>query len=150
MLGAGEAESTQNISQFPIVDTLNMLGAGEIEFAQNISQFPIADTLKTIKRNNNKCLTIAHLNINSLRNKFVELTKIVKGNIDVILISETKLDSSFPSSQFLIEGYTSPYRLDRKEGREIGGGILLFVRHDIPSKPLKTNFSKEGIFVELN
>ena len=41
------------------------------------------------------------------------------------MISETKLDSSFPEGQFLIPGYSSPYRLDRNCR---GGGIMLYVR----------------------
>ena len=39
------------------------------------------------------------------------------------MVSETKLDNSF-----LIDGYTSPFRLDRDNNR---GGIMLFVRVDI-------------------
>ena len=46
----------------------------------------------------------------------------VRGNIDVLMISETKLDTRFPTGQFLTNGYTSPQRLDRN-GR--GGGILV-------------------------
>ena len=36
----------------------------------------------------------------------------MRGNIYIDIISETKLDASFPTSQFLINGYTSPYILD--------------------------------------
>ena len=32
--------------------------------------------------------------------------------VDVLLIGETKLDSSFPDAQFFIEGYNKPLRLD--------------------------------------
>ena len=32
---------------------------------------------------------------------------------DILLISETRLDSSFLVNQFLIDGFTPPYRLDR-------------------------------------
>ena len=39
---------------------------------------------------------IAHLNINSLRNKFDLLANQITGNVDVLVISETKLDASFP------------------------------------------------------
>ena len=48
----------------------------------------------------------------------------VKGNIDNLMISEIKQDVSFPSSQFLINGYTSPYRLDRNGKNE---SILVYV-----------------------
>ena len=29
------------------------------------------------------------------------------------MISETKIDESFPKEHFLIEGFSTPYRLDR-------------------------------------
>ena len=38
-------------------------------------------------------ITIAQISINSLRNKF--LWEDVRGNIDILLVTETKLDSSF-------------------------------------------------------
>ena len=44
------------------------------------------------------------------------------------MISETKIDDTFPHRQFLIEGFITPYRLD---GASNGGGILLYVREDI-------------------
>ena len=62
------------------------------------------------------------------------------------MVSETKIDSSFPSAQFHLEGYTTPYRLDRNAN---GGGILLYIREDIPSKLLNTDLSIEGFFVEI-
>ena len=36
----------------------------------------------------------------------------VKDNIDILMVSETKLDSSFPQTQFRIEGYAPPFRED--------------------------------------
>ena len=56
---------------------------------------------------------MGYLNINHLDNKFVPLVSLIKSNLDVILISETKIDSSFPPSQFTIEGYAQPFRKDR-------------------------------------
>ena len=50
------------------------------------------------------------------------------------MLSETKLDSSFPPAQFYIEGYAKPYILDRDQH---GEGIMLFVREGVPSKLLK-------------
>ena len=47
---------------------------------------------------------IGHLNINSFRNKFVFVEDIVK-LFDVFLVSESKLDQSFPSNQFRINSY---------------------------------------------
>ena len=62
--------------------------------------------------------------------------KEVRSNIDILLISKTKLDTSFPTSQFLINGYTSRYRLDKNDK---WGLTLVYVREDIPSKLITAN-----------
>ena len=36
----------------------------------------------------------------------------IKGNIDVSLVSGTKIDDSFLIGNFLIDGFSTPYRLD--------------------------------------
>ena len=100
-------------------------------------------------RNHNRII-IGNLNINSISNKFDQLKNLVEGNIDILVITETKLDSTFPTSQFLINGFCRPYRQDRNRN---GGGVLIYVREDIPSKELKPkNLAAdiEGIYVELN
>ena len=49
---------------------------------------------------------IVCLNINSLRNKVIELGVILRElPLDYLVISETKLDYSFPNAQFKISGY---------------------------------------------
>ena len=65
------------------------------------------------------------------------------------MISQTKLDSKFPSNQFIIEGHAAPTRFDRN-GK--GGGILLYIREDIPARLLTTALPKDfkGFFVELD
>ena len=91
-----------------------------------------------------------NLNINFISNKFDQLKLLVRGKVDILVITETKLDSTFPTSQFLIEGYSEPYRFDKNRN---GGGVLIYVREDIPSKPVmdhKLPHDTEGIFVELN
>ena len=84
--------------------------------------------------------------MNSLRYKFDSIVRILRSNVDILLISETKNDSSFPTAQFKIEGYTT-YRLDRNSN---GGGILLYVREDIPSTLLNTKLLIEGFCIEIN
>ena len=69
--------------------------------------------LKALRLKNVNKLIITHLNINSLRNKFEFLISLIEDNIDVLMISETKLDESFPTSQFMINGLRAPFRLDR-------------------------------------
>ena len=66
------------------------------------------------------------------------------------MISETKLDNSFPKSEFLLPGYTEPYRIDRNCH---GGGIFLYIRCDIPSKEILNSrlpSPSEGFSVEIN
>ena len=68
----------------------------------------------------------------------------------MLLLSETKLDDSFPTAQFLLNDFCKPHRLDRSSN---GGGILLYVRDDIPSQLLtdyKIKGSLELFFVEVN
>ena len=36
----------------------------------------------------------------------------VKGNADVIMILETKLGGTFPADQFVLEGFSKPFRTD--------------------------------------
>ena len=93
------------------------------------------------------CPIIAQLNINSIRNKFQFLEKEVCANLDVLLISETKLDDSFPSAQFLLDGFWKPYRLDSCSN---GGGILLYIRDDISSRLFSNSKKTESIFAEIN
>ena len=103
-----------------------------------------------IRLSNADRLIIGHLNINSLRNKFEMLREIVQDKLDILLISETKVDPSFPSSPFAIDGFSSPFRLDRNN---LAGGTMLFAREEIPSKILseyKPNSSVKNIFIEIN
>ena len=63
-----------------------------------------------IRTKNPNRIVLAHLNINSLRNKFDILIDQITGKVDVMVISDTKLDDSFPESQFKIPGYSSIFR----------------------------------------
>ena len=76
---------------------------------------------------------IGHLNINSIRNKFEMLQSLLADCIGNLMISESKLDGTFPSLQFQIYGFRTPYRLDRNNR---GGEILLFVRQNSITRPL--------------
>ena len=59
--------------------------------------------LDHVRLNNANRLIISHLNINSLRNNFEVLREIVQDKLDILLISETKADPSFPSSQSVLD-----------------------------------------------
>ena len=45
-----------------------------------------------------KNLFFGHLNVNSIRNKFVSIEELIKRTFDIFLISETKIDYSFPNA----------------------------------------------------
>ena len=102
-------------------------------------------------RNNNKNrLIFGHLNINSIRNKIEMLSNIIVGKLDILLLSETKIDDSFLTGQFHIPGFSTPYRSNRSNH---GGGLLLYTRYDIPSKLLSKFImpnNVECIFIEIN
>ena len=78
------------------------------------------------------------------------LTYLIANEIHVLLLSKTKLDETFPLEQFLISGFAKPLRLDRNIK---GGGIMLFIRHNIPFRLLKPGnlpFNTKALFVEIN
>ena len=109
-----------------------------------------ADILRNLKLKYRDNICIANYNINSLRYKFDQLVPIIQGSVDVLIITETKLDGTFPESQFTIEGYSPPYRLDRDVN---GGGILVLVREDIPNRALKDHMIPgdiEVLPIEIN
>ena len=92
---------------------------------------------------------IAHLNINFLDPKFEPLRDMIKDNVDILLVSETKIDDSYPEGRFFIEGYKEPIRLDRNKN---GGGLLFFVHDDLECKEIKSHKltkKTEGIFLKL-
>ena len=64
-------------------------------------------------------------------------------------MSETKLDESFPSAEFILKGYGIPRRFDRKFK---GEGLLFYIREDMSSKFLKprSNCNIDSICVEKN
>ena len=66
------------------------------------------------------------------------------------MISETKIDESFPLSQFMIDGFFIPYHCDRNAH---GGGILVYFRNNITAKLLELEnlpSDIEAIFTEMN
>ena len=95
--------------------------------------YDISEEINNIRISNPKKIIIGHLNINSIRNKIDGLKVIIKG-IDIFAVTESKLDDSFPISQFNIDGFREPFRKDRSSH---GGGIY---PHEIIC--LELNFRK--------
>ena len=53
------------------------------------------------------------------------------------MVTETKLEDSFPVSKFNVEGFNTPFRLDRNKN---SGGIILYIRGCIIASKL-TSFT---------
>ena len=82
-------------------------------------------------------LIIANLNINSVPGKFEQLKHIIQDKVDVLVLTETKIDSGFSNQQLYIEGFFLPFWLDRNKH---GEGIFVYIQGDIPSKALNKMF----------
>ena len=90
--------------------------------------------LKNARLKHPKKVCLSHININSIRNKLDSLFEFTYGLVDFLAVSETKLDSSFPTGQFNLPGFRTPYRKDLSAK---SGGLLVYVNSNIPSKVLK-------------
>ena len=106
--------------------------------------------LKKYKIQNINNLVLASININSIRNKIDQLRLLLDQNVDILIVEETKIDETFPAGQFSIEGFMPPFRRDRNQH---GGGILVYVKDNIPAKLVENQQLPndiEAIFIELN
>ena len=64
------------------------------------------------------------------------------------MISKTKVENSFPNGQFFLDGFGTPFRLDRNRN---GVGIMLFIRNNIPAKVVSTDDRPiASFYLELN
>ena len=105
--------------------------------------------LTNLKLKNANRLILGHLNINSIVGKFDHF-KFLENNVDILVLTETKIDASFPNAQFRTDRFSALFRLDQNR---FGGGALIYVRQDIPCKQLTKYILPddiEGIFVEIN
>ena len=89
----------------------------------------ISKELKELRIENPIRLIFSYLNIDSIRNKFSNLQQGIKGSVDIPIIAETKIDSSFPTAQFRLSNYHAP---DLPDNNYKGGGILVYIKSNIP------------------
>ena len=99
--------------------------------------------VKNLRLKNVSKTMIGQMDINSISSKFNQLKELVLKHVDVLVVCATKLDETFPSFKFHMDGFSLPYRLDRNRN---GGGVIIFVKEDIPSK-LLTNHNFPSKFV---
>ena len=94
--------------------------------------------------------TLRNLNINSIKNKIVQLTNICKTSlIEILCIDKTKLESSFPNAQVHLPDYQFP--AFRKDWTSSGGGKIDYIRNGIIAKrwTVYETQNTESIFVDI-
>ena len=123
-----------------------------IEDCDDVSYIPDASSpshpIKRFKMKYPKNMIISHYNINSVRNKFIEIESVLIDDcIDIFGITETKLDESFPRDQFKVNNF----KLERQDRDSRGGGIMVYVRDTIPHRIEKgTHEGIDFMIVELS
>ena len=106
--------------------------------------------LKFLRYSYPKNVIRSYININSIRNQLNSLEILINKTVEVLAISESKLDSSFPNSQFALWVYKKPYRLDLSYN---SGGLLVYPNNDIPSRTIpiiQLPSDIQAITIELN
>ena len=106
--------------------------------------------VQKIRTENLNNIIISHLNVNSLGSKINEIKELQKMcKLDVLVLSETKLDGSYKQEGLDIEGYCCI----RRDKRSNSGGLLVYVSNDIPFSEGEIsicNDELECISIELN
>ena len=85
-----------------------------------------------------------------MRYKIKDVKTTILPFVDILCVAETKLDSSITKSQFFVEGFKKPIRLDFSKK---SGGLLLYVKDHLPLRQLSNNLLPQGIeclTLELN
>ena len=112
----------------PTVDSIKSLSRNNS--AEERAENDVFPSVTAHRLQNAKNVTIGALNVNSLRNKIGAVQELITNNIDICLLSETKIDESFPNQQFNISNYKT-FRRDRNKH---GGGLLFYINENIPCK----------------
>lgn len=77
-------------------------------------------------------LTVALLNINSLRSKLVEIQFMLEEqSVDILVLNETKLDVNDDQSLLEFDNYHCLRRDRKKQGRGLGGGIIVYIKESL-------------------
>ena len=103
-------------------------------------------TLGQFRSKNLRRPIIGHININFLESKFEALKSLIKDTLDIFVVTETKIDEAYPTSQLKFEGFGSPFRLDRNKH---GGGVMVYIREYLPCKLIPLHKKPKDILFEL-
>src|SRR5215813_5336967 len=102
-----------------------------------------------ISRQPNQNLTIAHLNVRSIKNKIDYIANSNLNLFDIMIFTESFLKEDFPDSLLNIDGFNF-IRKDR-DGAKPGGGIIFYYKSDISVSVLedKNLCEAESLRVEI-
>ena len=80
-------------------------------------------------------LNLGHLNVNSISEfKFFHVKNMLTNNLlDILVLSETKIDDRYPDSQFYVKGF----KLYRQDRTNFGAGLIIYARSDLLTKHVK-------------
>ena len=90
------------------------------------------------------------MNINSIRNKFDSVRAALVDYVDIFIAPETKINESFPTAQFAIDGFHKPLRPDVTDKI---GGLLVYVTSYLPLRQLtkhKISSNIQALVFEIN
>lgn len=106
--------------------------------------------MQNVRIKNVKNVIIGHLNVNSVGSKIQEIKELQRVcEIDVLVLSESKLDESFKQELLDIDGYCCV----RQDKRSNSGGLLTYISNDIPHSVGSINVCNneiECMSIELN
>ena len=78
-----------------------------------------------------KNIILSYINVNSIRNKLDDLKFFLGKSLEIICVSKTKLNETFPTTQFAMEGFRpSGYHI--KQWR-----FLIYVKANLSSKLIR-------------
>ena len=123
---AEEVNSQTNIHKIPI--------SSNLPFNNDANDDKQINTLKNARMKHPRKVCLSYINVNYIRNESHSLFECAYGLVNFLAVSETKLDSSFPTGQFNLPGFRTPYR-NVLSGKS--GGLFVYVNSNIPSKVLK-------------
>ena len=88
--------------------------------------YPLGTVTLKLKKKGNWCTLI--INANGVLNKKAEIAAIIDYcDPDLMLFTETKIDSSISFSEFLPNGYNGEFRRDRCKN---GGGVMIVTKQE--------------------
>ena len=118
--------SIGNLPFADVDDILSLTPTSDVSLSLSASISEEEDNFHDLRLVRNRCrnnVIISHLNINSLRHKFHDLSDLFSDRlVDILFISEPKLDSTFTQTQFDAPGYN----YFRKDRNCHGGGLLAY------------------------